>query len=267
MPVIFATMVQYWDRLKPEMDAKGLDITKFSDAMGVTFQAVAKVRDGGSFGSTNNIKAAALLGVNSEWLATGKGSKKPSDFFSSAKLLWPDREEEMPRDSSDDVLGELAFPELMRKRKPGEEEINFSNNPEYPAIRRVRFALSAGASGFGVDYEGEDRAPIVFGRYWYETRGLTPSKLFAVRVANGSMEPGMKDGDTVVVNTGAIEPKDGVCFAVNYEGELVIKRLLRDEGAWWLSSDNSDQRRYPRKRMTDDCFVIGQIIHKQSEHI
>jgi phage repressor protein C with HTH and peptisase S24 domain len=149
----------------------------------------------------------------------------------------------------------------------GRVEINLENNPDYPAIRRVKFKLSAGASGFGVDYMGEDAAPIVFQRSWYEGRRLTPSKLFAIRVANGSMEPGLHDGDTVVVNTGADEPKDGVVYAVNYEGELVVKRLVRDEGSWWLSSDNPDQRRYPRKRMTEDCFVLGEIVHKQSERI
>lgn len=69
-------MVNYWDRLKPEMDAKGMDITKLAAAMGLSFQAVAKVRDGGSFGTKNNIKAAKIFGLNSDWLASGKGPKK-----------------------------------------------------------------------------------------------------------------------------------------------------------------------------------------------
>jgi len=68
-------MVNYWDRLKPEMDAHDMDITKLAKAMGISFQAVAKVRDGGSFGTENNIKAAKLLGLNSDWLACGKGPK------------------------------------------------------------------------------------------------------------------------------------------------------------------------------------------------
>jgi phage repressor protein C with HTH and peptisase S24 domain len=156
---------------------------------------------------------------------------------------------------------------LSPEASTGRTEINLENNPDYPAIRRVKFKLSAGASGFGVDYVGDDAAPIVFQRAWYEGRGLTPGKLFAIKVANGSMEPGLHDGDTVVVNTGSADPKDGVVYAVNYEGELVVKRLVRDEGSLWLSSDNPDQRRYPRKRMTEDCFVLGEIVHKQSERI
>ena len=42
------------------------------------------------------------------------------------------------------------------------------------------------------------------------------------------------NGDTVVINTAQAEPKDGAVFAVNYEGQLVIKRLVRDAGQWWL---------------------------------
>lgn len=69
-------MVNYWDRLKPEMDAKGLEIQGLADALGISFQAVVKVREGGSFGSINNLKAAKLFGLNPEWLASSKGPKR-----------------------------------------------------------------------------------------------------------------------------------------------------------------------------------------------
>ena len=175
--------------------------------------------------------AASYLGVSPHWLATGEGAMQAG--AGSAPVA-----------------------------------IDLDNNPDYPAIRRVRFRLSAGASGFGVDYShSEDGAPIVFQRGWYEARGLNPCKLFAVKVANGSMEPGLHDGDTVVVNTDSVTPKDGVVFAVNYEGELVIKRVMRDGGQWWLASDNQDQRRYPRKICDEHSVLIGEIVHKQSERI
>ena len=145
--------------------------------------------------------------------------------------------------------------------------IDLENNPNFPAIKRANFKLSAGVSGFAIEYDQKLGAPIVFQRQWYEHRGLKPEKLFAVKVANGSMEPGLTHGDTVVVNTDQVTPKDGVVFAVNYEGEMVIKRLVRDAGQWWLSSDNPDQRRYPRKICDENCLLIGEVVHKQSERI
>ncbi len=145
--------------------------------------------------------------------------------------------------------------------------IDLENNPEYPAVRRVTFKLSAGASGFGIEYSDEEGPPIVFRRDWYDRNGYRPEKLLAVRVCNGSMEPGLYDGDTVIVNTDVADPVDGAVFAVNYEGEMVVKRLVRDAGQWWLSSDNPDQRRYPRKVCDEHCQLLGRIVHKQSERI
>lgn len=145
--------------------------------------------------------------------------------------------------------------------------IDLQDNAEYPAIRRVRFKLSAGASGFAIEYIDSDGPPIVFQKSWFVSRGFNPAKLFATKVANGSMETGLYDGDTVVVNTESTQPKDGVVFAVNFEGELVIKRLVRDAGQWWLSSDNPDQRRYPRKLCDENVHLVGEVVHKQSERI
>lgn len=68
-----ATMVDYWTRLKPLMDARGLDIAGLARRLGVSYQAVAKVQRGGSFGSENNLKAAKEFGVDPHWLATGLG--------------------------------------------------------------------------------------------------------------------------------------------------------------------------------------------------
>lgn len=145
--------------------------------------------------------------------------------------------------------------------------IELDANPDYPTVRRVRFKLSAGASGFGIEYLDHEGPPIVFQKNWFVSRQFNPAKLFATKVSNGSMETGLYDGDTVIVNTESITPKDGVVFAANFEGELVIKRLVRDAGQWWLSSDNPDQRRYPRKLCDDNVHLIGEVVHKQSERI
>ncbi|WP_157667768.1 S24 family peptidase [Comamonas serinivorans] len=147
------------------------------------------------------------------------------------------------------------------------QAIDLDNNPDYPAVRRVKFKLSAGASGYGIEYLDEEAQPIVFRKDWFSANGYRAEKLLAVRIANGSMEPGLYDGDIVVVNTEQDQPKDGAVFAANYEGEMVIKRLQRDAGEWWLCSDNPDQRRYPRKVCHEGVFLLGQIVYKQSSHI
>jgi phage repressor protein C with HTH and peptisase S24 domain len=141
-------------------------------------------------------------------------------------------------------------------------------NEDYPVIKKVNLRLSAGITGFGVTMDIEDKTPIVMQKEWFTKRGYIASKLLAVTIFGQSMEPGLYDCDTVVINTADVKPSDGDVFAVNYEGELLIKRLVRDAGLWWLSSDNPDQRKYPRKECSGDmCILIGKIVHKQSERI
>ena len=69
----------YWSRLKAEMDAQGWGVPQLASAMGVSYQAVVKVRDGGSFNLANNMRAAKALKLNPTWLATGKGPKRESE--------------------------------------------------------------------------------------------------------------------------------------------------------------------------------------------
>lgn len=148
------------------------------------------------------------------------------------------------------------------------QPIDLENNPNYPAIRKVNLKLSAGIVGFSIDYDLEDKTPVVMRKEWFEKRGYNSTKLLAIKTKGDSMIPGINDGDTVVINTDDTQPKDGDVFAVNYEGELLIKRLIRDSGVWWLCSDNPDQRRHPRKKCEGDmCIIIGKIVHKQSEII
>lgn len=134
-------------------------------------------------------------------------------------------------------------------------------------IRRALFKISAGVSGYEIEYEHGDSEPIFMARRWFKENHYRPDKLLAIRVSGRSMEPSLYDGDLVIVNTEDVALKDGQVFAANYDGELVIKRLKRESGHWHLSSDNQDKIRFPDKRCSDGCGLIGRIVYKQSEHI
>lgn len=145
--------------------------------------------------------------------------------------------------------------------------LNANESNDFVAIKRVDFKLSAGVTGFSIEYLNGDRAPIFFRRDWIEKRGYKPESLHALPIAGQSMETSMYEGDIVVVNVDDTKPVDGEVFAVNYEGELVIKRMIREGGIWYLASDNPDKRRFPNKACHEDCFIIGRVVYKQSERI
>jgi phage repressor protein C with HTH and peptisase S24 domain len=161
----------------------------------------------------------------------------------------------------------LAERSLKRPARGNSDAINITNNPDYPAIRRVALKAQAGVTGYAVEFIDEDGPPIVFRRDWYAMHNYQPERLIALRVSGESMVPSLYQGDLIVANTSSAEPKDGIAFVVAYEGEIAVKRLVRDDGLWWLSSDNADQRRYPRKKCNGDTQIIGEVVYRQTERI
>lgn len=135
---------------------------------------------------------------------------------------------------------------------------------DFIQVRSAELRLSAGIAGVQIDYLHAEAPPLWFRADWIREKGYNPKRLLCTKVKGRSMEKSLFDGDTVVVNLADTEPKDEMVYAFNFEGEPVVKRLIRDLGQWWLSSDNEDQGRYPRKAATNLSLIIGKIIAKQS---
>lgn len=167
--------------------------------------------------------------------------------------------------------GEDPYPKINMSVLTDEQrqsvEIDLSNNADLVPVARVKFKISGGITGFTIEPDTSTGKPIFFRRDWFDLNGYKPEALFSVRVNGDSMDPSLRNDDLVVVNTLETTPIDGEVYALNYEGELVIKRLRRDSGEWWATSDNADQRRFAPKRCTEDVKVLGKVIYKQSERI
>jgi len=135
-------------------------------------------------------------------------------------------------------------------------------------IPMVKLRLAAGITGYQTEPEWRDGGTLGMRRTWLERHDYHPSHLIAIYVKGESMEPALYAGDIVVINTLDTRPVDGAVYAVNYEGEAVVKRLTRDAGQWWLTSDNAEGRRFHRKLCQgDECIVIGRVVRKESDRI
>lgn len=147
--------------------------------------------------------------------------------------------------------------------------ISLVDNPAFAVIPMVKMKLrTTGAVGYEIEFlEEEANAPIVFHRDWLRSRKLDPSRLYALRVESDAMEPSLYEGDTVVINTESIKPAEGRVFAIDYEGDLLLRRLHRDAGEWWLRADHPTKTRHPDKRLHDDIRLIGEIVHRHSDRI
>ncbi len=134
-------------------------------------------------------------------------------------------------------------------------------------VSRVKINFFEGTRKFSTEPTGDNMAPIFFSQEWYEKNNYHPEELFAIEIKGSAMEPALYDGDWVIVNTADTTPKEGVAFAVHDEKAVVIRRLFKTGNQWLAASDNAEKRIYRDKLITEDNFIIGRIVHKQSERI
>lgn len=133
-------------------------------------------------------------------------------------------------------------------------------------VPSMNLSLRAGVAGYYVrGLDGADEVPLaLFSRDWLRRRGYAAESLLGLKMRDDSMEPSLHQADMLTVDTRQVDPMDGLVFAVNYEGACLIRRVVRDHGAWWLAADN--HLRFPRKRLVaPDALLIGRVVHVDSE--
>lgn len=199
------------------------------------------------------LKVQQVIGCSATWLDTGNGD-----------MLLGEPEEVLREIMVHSAVNDRRARAVARARAlavRGSEE-----GDPFVAIRKVKLQLSAGVTGFSTEPEDFEGDTIIVPSAWLKRKGYSPERLIALTVKGESMETTFHEGDVVVVNVDDTKPVDGSVYAVNYEGEAVIKRLSRDAGSWWLTSDNPDQRKFHRKVCQGEaCIVLGRVVRSESE--
>jgi phage repressor protein C with HTH and peptisase S24 domain len=139
--------------------------------------------------------------------------------------------------------------------------------PDLLVLRRSRLVLPLTRPGHITEPDDVGVAPVLLHPHWLRQHSLRPEHLVAIRVDGPAMEPSLFDGDTVVLNTDATSAVDGGVFAFDQDGTVILRRLNRDAGQWWMHADHPDQARFPRKSFGEESAVIGQVLLKLSQRI
>lgn len=204
-------------------------------------------------GKTQNIegpnltKAAAALGVDAHWLATGEQThqrtEEPRTAYGISPIFTWDHETDLP---------------------PG----------DYVMIPRFEVHLSAGKGDEQrslfetMQIELIKSEPLAFRADWIRKKHLKPNKLASMRVVGDSMEDRLHDGDAVVIDTSQVEVIDGKVYALWYDGGERVKRLYRmPGGGLMIRSDN--EAKYPpitlSAEQAESVTVIGRVVHISGE--
>lgn len=151
-------------------------------------------------------------------------------------------------------------------KSTGSIALSSSGREDYVQIPCVELILSSGSGKYSTKPLLSTASFIAFRKDWLESRGYVRNNLLAIQCPDDGMAPTVAKGDLVVINTADASPCEAAVYAVSYEGALQLRRLIRDAGHWWLNCDAPDPQRFPRKQfVVKHCFILGRVIHRQSE--
>ncbi len=183
-------------------------------------------------------------------------SRNPSYLQQFVRKGSPRKLEEIDRASLARFFGvsedELGAPEEISLARSG------GAGPDWIDVPRLELGVSAGPGA--LDTGERAMGALRFSRRWLRQRGLDPAMLSTVEVIGDSMEPGLRDGDEILVERVNGPLRDGV-HVVRLDTALLVKRLdTSRSGRLVLISDN---RAYPPIEVNPaGAHVIGRAVWK-----
>ena len=129
-------------------------------------------------------------------------------------------------------------------------------------MREVEVEAAAGAGAWNDDFVHEKarwRLPEAMVRHEGDA---DPEALRILRVRGNSMEPELRDGDRIFVDTARTVPAPGELFVLWDGAGLVVKRVeaLTGEGRLRLVSAHPDYP--PYERPADEVHIVGKVLWK-----
>jgi phage repressor protein C with HTH and peptisase S24 domain len=162
------------------------------------------------------------------------------------------------------VRGEGAQPSLHRppSRATGEEagtaELDLLRG--YVALPRGPAAAAAGA---GSPADGHIVEFLAFRHDWLRTNfGLQPQDVLLITAVGDSMEPGIREGDLLLVDTRQIAFTEFGIYVFEARDERLVKRVQRKfDGTLFIISDNTIyQPEIISAKLAEEIKVIGKVV-------
>lgn len=232
------------ERIRTAMDAAGVSQAALARACGVKPPSVSGWLSGKSkfLRGENLLMAARALNVSEDWLATGRG-----DMAQGAS-----RRAEIPENESP------FFDEPVDMVPAGSVRVGASI-PSVP-IPIIKLRLRAGISGYTEepDIHDGDHGILDVPLDVINDMRLDPRELMVLRIKGMSMEPMMFEDDKVVVNKANRTAVSREVFAINWNGEAVVKMLLKRGSEWYMHSMNPDFG--PINVRSGQCSIVGHVV-------
>lgn len=130
--------------------------------------------------------------------------------------------------------------------------------PDYKSVPHVKARLCAGDGSFEIDENIRDY--WMFSTDWLKSKGIL-SDMVLIDVYGNSMTPGLKNGDTVMIDTLRKEILAGSIYAIGIDDTIMVKRIEKHPGKLVLISDNKDyEPLYLKRNDMKSVRIIGKVV-------
>jgi hypothetical protein len=154
------------------------------------------------------------------------------------------------------MIGETSAHLAYRKQSDSSAEPD-----DMVFVRQVTLKMTAGNIQPDIEEVMQAQAVLCLHRDWLGGHSILPEQLIAVAIDDASMAPRLNSGDIAVINTHDTVPQDNDVYLINYNGNIVVRRMTRDFGNWFLSADNNDSKLYHREEfVADTSEVLGRVV-------
>jgi phage repressor protein C with HTH and peptisase S24 domain len=213
------------ERLQQARKALDLSQDEIASSIGSKKRGYQDNERGHSYPGGKVIEGFVHLGINANWLLTGKGTMH---------------------------VEEVLVSEEARQAFSISEE-------EYDYVILYDAECSAGSGSWN---EGcQPLTQLAFTKHSLRKKGLDAKTLSAIRVTGDSMEGDLSDGDAVLIDHSKIEVKGEGIYVIRLDGHLYAKRLQRTlDGVEIISTNKAYSKMHVPKERLNELDVIGQVV-------
>lgn len=193
-----------------EIVLAGTNIHAFAKKSGIGDSTLRRYLEGSMPGLDKLQAIAEAANVTLDWLVSERGPMRLEEDFRGGPVS-------------------LSLQEQKRMAEVYEEWVWL------PVLADV--SPSAGPGAIALSEQPTDF--VAFNERWLRDQGITPSGAHILPIKGDSMEPTLRDGDVVIVDTTIDYVRDNAIYIIVYASNLLVKRvsLMRD-GSITLVSDN-----------------------------
>jgi len=140
----------------------------------------------------------------------------------------------------------------------GEKFMRHDEDATFEKIPKVKARLSAGGGSF--DVRDEIEGFYSFKKEWVRKRGVS-NRMVLMDIFGNSMEPELKDGDTVLVDQSQKAILAGAVYAVGIDDTVMVKRVEKHPNKLVLLSNNETYSPiFLQGHEIDTARIIGKVI-------